>query len=182
MFAQILSLANLNLPNHFGCLTIFTNAILNTLLCVFHLGAISSVKYMFSFSLKLTDVAVKLVSPLTSSLCLLALFCPNNQLYFCWLSLVTVLIFSTLNSAFFFNVEWMQMIVLFLSVLVLNGTVWAATAFKLLIDLRAGLFTFSYAWCLMSFGRCTNIPWKAFLWQLSLLILLRPSLCLCHCY
>ena len=74
-FAQILSLANLNLPNHLGCLTISTNAPLNILLCISHLaGTISPVKCMSSFSLKLIVVDVKLVGPLTSSLALPVVF------------------------------------------------------------------------------------------------------------
>ena len=103
MCAQILSLVNLNLPNHFGCLTIFTSAILNTFFCAPHLAAISAVKYMFSFSFKLTEDAVKLVSPLTSSLSLSAVFRLDNWLFFCWLSLVTVLMFSRWIVAFSFS-------------------------------------------------------------------------------
>ena len=91
MFAQILSLANLNLPNH---LIIFTNTHINTLLCNSQLGAHSPVKYIFSFSLKLIVVAVKLISPPTSSFALLVVFWPHNLWFFCWLSSLTVLMFS----------------------------------------------------------------------------------------
>ena len=47
-------------------------------LCKSHLGTLSPVKCIFSFSLKLIVIAVKLVSPLTSSFVLLVVFWPQN--------------------------------------------------------------------------------------------------------